>query len=101
MNWWTRQQRRQQELAEGADADLVRDNRKKLLWGWALFGSSLALAFVFTKVGIRGILARVGMVLAIGMMLAAFVLLKWARMESVFLSRPDPEKPPSILKPPE
>jgi hypothetical protein len=101
MNWWARQQRRQQELAEGVDADLVRDNWRKSRWGLGLLGSAVALAFALIKLPVRGTLGEVGIDLAIGLMLVAFVLLKWARMESVFLSRPDPEKPPSILKPPE
>jgi hypothetical protein len=41
--WWERWQRRQCELTQGVDADLVRDNRRryKLALGLLAFGLSL------------------------------------------------------------
>jgi uncharacterized membrane protein HdeD (DUF308 family) len=98
MGWWERWQQRQQELAAGADADLVRDNRKKQRWSTVLFGAGLLLLLVLARFRPWKTLGTIGAVVGVVLLIAGSLLGKWARAESSFLDEPDPEKPPSIFK---
>jgi hypothetical protein len=84
MGWWERWRQRQQELAEGADADLVRDNRKKWLWSIALSGAGSLMLFVFTRIRLWKPLEAVVLVVGFGLFIAGFLLGRWALAESCF-----------------
>jgi hypothetical protein len=98
VSWWERWQERQEELAQGADADLVRDNRRKWRLGWGLSSFALLLLFVLAKVPVcRPLQLILGVVALVSVIIGGLVS-SWARAESRFLNRPDREKPPSIFK---
>ena len=50
MGWFERWSRRQDELAQGADADLVRDNRRRYRLGFLLLGFATLLSLLVSKV---------------------------------------------------
>jgi hypothetical protein len=50
MSWFERWSRRQDELAQGADADLVRDNRRRYRAGFLLLGFATLLSLLVSKV---------------------------------------------------
>lgn len=96
--WFERWSRRQRDLARGADADLVRDNGKRYQIAFGLIGLGFLLALLGSQIrppsplywillGIGGVSVLVGLFTAI-----------WAREESAFLSKPDPEEPARIFK---
>jgi hypothetical protein len=98
MGWLKRWQRRQEELGQGVDADLVRDNRRKFrLVDW-LSGLSILFVFIAWKMRFWGGLRAVFGVAAAVLFVAGGILRYWAQAENNFLDRPDSEEPPSILK---
>lgn len=101
MSWWARWRARQAELAQGADADLVRDNQRKALLSQGFYLLAvlwfLVLA-VLAKFQSWGALSKIVAVLAMVFLVAGRVVGRWARAESAFLNRPGPEKLPSIFK---
>src|ERR1700722_17427724 len=50
LDWIERRVLRQRELQQGADADLLRDNRKRWKLSWVLLGSSFVLIGVQTMI---------------------------------------------------
>jgi hypothetical protein len=97
-SWLKRFQERQRELARGADADLVQNNRTRYKHGLFLLAFGLLVGFLRPKVHLSGVLQAAAVVVSIASFTIGFVLLRWAYQESIFLNRPDPEKPPSILE---
>jgi len=51
MSWFERWSRRQDELAQGVDADLVRENRKQYIRAFWLLGFGFLLAFLMLPEG--------------------------------------------------
>jgi hypothetical protein len=98
MSWFERLSRRQDELAKGADADLVRDNRKRYVLALSLLGLALLLALVVSKVELGKELRLVIRIVSGVSGLAGGLLFTWARQEEFFLNKPDPEAPPKIFK---
>jgi hypothetical protein len=98
MSSWQRWIQRQQELDQGADAGLIRDNRRKFWWSDGLLGLALLLGYLVSKNPDWGLLRSIMKAIAIVLGIAGFVLRKWASQERWFLHSPDPEKPPSIFK---
>ena len=97
-NWLKRFQERQRELARGADADLVQDNRTRYKRGLFLIAFGLLVGFLGSKVHLSGGLQSAAVVLSIASFTIGFVLLRWAYQESIFLNRPDPENRPVSLR---
>ena len=97
-SWFERWRRRQYELAQGGDADLVRDNRKRYRLAFSLLGFAILLSLLVSKVDLGKQLSLVMSVVAAGSGVAALLLLMWARQEQVLLHKPDPEVPPKIFR---
>ena len=96
MRWVERYQKRQCELTEGVDADLVQANRRRFR---VAFGGGIAVVLVLLDSKLRlpvllSIVVRVGAVIS---GVVGIVLGKWAQAERTFLTRTDPEPPPEIF----
>lgn len=98
MNWLERRIRRQTELAQGIDADLVRDNRKRYKFAIGLLSFAVLLSFLTSKVHLAEPLRPFVGAIAGCSGVAGLVLLVWARQEEIVLNKPDPEDPPNIFK---
>src|SRR5262245_58160367 len=98
MNWFERWRQRQSELANGVDADLVQDNQKRYRIGFGLIAVGLAVGLLASKVQLPWTIRSVVTTIATLSLLAGFLLTAWARQESAFLRKPEPEKPPKILE---
>lgn len=97
-SWFRRYRQRQADLAQGADADLVRENslrRRRAIFAIALGGLlSIACDYTHLSLAVQRVLVALGIVLLI----YGVFLLHWAGQEDAFLHRPDPVKPPSLFK---
>jgi hypothetical protein len=96
--WVERWQKRQRELAQGADADLVHSNRRKFRVASSLLGLAFVLGLLDAKIPLP---SYVRIAITLGAVISGvggIVLMKWAQQEDVFLTRPDPEGPPEIFK---
>jgi len=96
-NWSQRHEARQREIAAGADAGLFRTNARRAYLAIALlFGASL-IAYMISYVP-DGLLALFLRTIAAVCGVVGLVLVRWVRAEYNNLTKPDPEKPLSILK---
>lgn len=98
--WLERWQKRQRELADGADADLMQANRTRFRFALCLFGLGLVLGAVAVKLRLPDTLNTAFRVIAVTSVVVGFVLGKWARQEREFLTRADAEGPPEIFRTP-
>jgi len=98
MNWWDRWRRRQNELAQGVDANLVRENQKRYRFTFGLLTFAFALSLLVSKIHLQVSLRIVVSVVATVCSIAGFALLAWSRQEAAFLSKPEPGEPPKIFK---
>jgi hypothetical protein len=98
MSYWQRFRQRQEDLARGADADLVRDYRRRGLLSSILLGAAWLLLYVDSRLRLQGILHSIIAYLAGACAVVSIPLWWWASQERFFLRKPDPEEPPSILK---
>jgi hypothetical protein len=98
MSWFERWSRRQDELAQGVDADLVRENRKQYKRAFWLLGFGFLLAFLMSKVQLAESLRPIVAAIAGGAGVAGSILLLRARQEEIALHKPAPEEPPQIFK---
>jgi hypothetical protein len=98
MRWLERWQQRQYEIAQGADANLIRENVKRFRWSGGLFVAGGLLAWVAGRFQLAHALHVAAYCLAVLLLIASWVLFSWARAQDGLLRRPDPEGPPSILK---
>ena len=96
--WVERSRKRRRELAEGADADLMQSNRRRLRVSFGLIGVAVGMALIDAKVRLPAPMAIVFTVGATISGLVGIVLGKWAQQEHAFLTRPDPEGPPEIFQ---
>jgi hypothetical protein len=96
-SWWQRWERRQNELAQGVDADLVRDNRRRYRLALGLLGFGFLLNLLMAKM-YSGMLYDVVFAASLLCYIGGFIALRWAAAERAFLSRPDREDPPRILR---
>jgi hypothetical protein len=97
-SWFDRYQRRQADLARGVDSSLVRANRRRGNTGILLLTASLLVGWALSRTTVPwGLDWLIRTVLVIGA-LSGVILLKWAQQERIHLEKPDPEKPPSILR---
>jgi hypothetical protein len=96
--WFRRVRERQRDLAQGADADLIRQNSNRYRLALGLIGFGLLLTLLDAKTKISGTLRLLVVGMAILSIVAGFLLAAWARQERAFLSKPDAEEPPSLFK---
>jgi hypothetical protein len=96
--WLQRWSQRQRDLSRGVDADLVRDNGKRYKVSFGLIGLGLLLAVLGSKVHTPSLLHWVVLAAGGGSGWVGFLMAIWAREESAFLSKPDPEEPPTIFR---
>jgi hypothetical protein len=97
-NWFERWIQRQSHLAQGADGDLVRDNRNRYRLAFGLIGFGFLLGLLDTKIQIPRALHLIAVGISVVSLITGALLAAWARQEAAFLSRPDPEEPPRIFK---
>jgi hypothetical protein len=97
-DWLERWRKRQREIAEGTDADLVQANRTRFRVAFSLVGVGFILMVLGGKLRSTGRLDTVLRVIAAVSVVVGFVLGRWARSEREFLTRPDPESPPEIFR---
>jgi|SRR5215831_3146544 len=99
MSRYRRWRQRQQDLARGVDADLVRTNNRR----FGLAVGLVALGFLLFSLSDRpsaGETLRSIVIVAGGVCLfGGYVMGQWALWERRFLKKADPEPPPSILDP--
>jgi hypothetical protein len=98
LDWIERRVLRQRELQQGADADLLRDNRKRWKLSWVLLGSSFVLIGVQTMIVLSDPFHRIAVALTMILFVAGALLGHWARAEKSFLDQPDPKEPPNLFK---
>lgn len=96
--WFTRFQKRQRELADGADADLMEANRQRSRVGTTLMGLAAILGLLSTKFHLPTLLEKALLVACAISGIVGMVLAKWARAEQAFLTKPEPEGPPEIFR---
>lgn len=97
-SWVERWQTRRRELAEGADADLIRANRKKFRVALSLIALAIAVTAIDAKFGLLRSLDIALRIMAVSCFVIGLVIGRWARAEREFLNRPDSEGPPEIFK---
>jgi hypothetical protein len=98
MSWVERWRQRQYEIAQGADADLFRENWRRFQWSLGMLCSGVLLAGPASRFHLPRLL-RVGMAIIAGLLFIAGVFLaKSALLERRFLRKPEPERPPSIFR---
>ncbi len=97
-DWLDRYVQRQGDLRDGVDADLVRANRRRFKLSALLFGCAFLLFGIVAKVGLPETWRTVVVALTMAFFVGGMITGEWARQEQVFLDRPDPKEPPSLLK---
>jgi hypothetical protein len=97
-SWFERRRRRRRNLAHGADADLVRDNRRRYRLAFGLLGLGTLLWFFGAEISVLGVLHSIVVALGMVSFVAGLFLAAWAQQVDAFLSKPDPEEPPRIFK---
>jgi heme A synthase len=96
--WFARWQERRRELAEGADADLMKVNRQRSRVAFGLMGLALLLGLMSAKVRVPVVLEK-ALGIASGICgVVGVVLAKWAQAEHNFLTKPEPESLPEIFR---
>jgi len=98
--YFERWRRRQRELREGVDADLLQTNRRRFRLALSLVGIGLVLVAVAGKLRLSSRLDAALRVTAAVSVMLGIVLLQWARRERLFLEQPDSEGPPKIFRDP-
>lgn len=86
------------ELAEGADADLVRANARRFRLAFCLIGLAAAFTGIDAEVHLPRFLDIALRVVAVSCFAVGVVVGKWAHAERHFLKRPDSEGPPEIFR---
>jgi hypothetical protein len=95
-SWSERSEKRRRELAEGADADLVRANRNRYRAGFGLIIVAVVLGFLKTLSSSYTV--RMLLIWAAGaFLLIGVVIARWAMLEDTFLNKPDREGPPKLF----
>lgn len=97
-DWLERQRKRQRDLQNGADADLVRENRRRWKIAYTLFGISFFLVGVQALIRLPDTWHRVMVALTMVLFTVGLLLGQWARAEKGFLDKPDPKEPPRLWK---
>jgi hypothetical protein len=95
-DWFSRYNQRQRDLAAGADADLVRTNRRQFKFGLWCTGIGLLLIGVDEK--LHDTPETVVGFVAVVLLITGILVGQLAMRERWFLRKPDPKKPPSLFK---
>ena len=98
LDWLDRWQQRHSELQNGADADLVRDNRRRWKFSLALLVCSFLLVGIQAAVKFPDPWHTIAVTLTIVFFVGGALLGRWARAERSFLDRPNPKEPPRLWK---
>jgi hypothetical protein len=98
LEWFRRQQKRQADLANGADADLVLDNRNRSRLALYLIGFAILLRVIEAKVHFVGVWHTIVVATTLALLVGGVVLEQWARAERSFLDKPDPQEPKRLWK---
>jgi hypothetical protein len=97
-SWFKRWFERQDALERGVDVDLVAGNRRKWkLVSWFV-GCGVLLLSLDALFPIPSWLRPLVFFPAALLIIAGFVLLRWASAEHAFLNKPEPKEPPSIFR---
>jgi hypothetical protein len=96
--WLQRWSQRQRDLTRGVDAALIRGNANRCKVAYGLIGLGLLLILLGGKVHTPSPLRWVLLGVASVAVLVDFLMAMWAQQEVAFLSKPDPEEPPTIFK---
>jgi len=97
-SWLDRWQKRQRELAEGVDADLIQANRRRSALALGVFVFGFLLVVIDAKLHLPTVLRTVLGTVAVVCLLVGGLVGKWAQAEHSFLTRPDSESPAEIFK---
>ncbi|MGB7120665.1 MAG: hypothetical protein WBE02_13120 [Bradyrhizobium sp.] len=97
-SWLERWCKRESDLAQGADADLVRDNRNRYKFAFGLIGIGFLLGLLYSNIQIPNTLRSIVLGVALVSVIGGFLLAAWARQEEAFLNKPDSEEPPRIFR---
>lgn len=97
-NWLARERERQIDVANGLDADLFHDHRRKFRTSIGLLGIGLLVAWLVNSFHLSGVIAKVIVSAAVISALLGALGLWWAGAEWSFLNRANPKEPQSILK---
>ncbi|MGC2828025.1 MAG: hypothetical protein WB627_02310 [Candidatus Acidiferrum sp.] len=97
-SWLDRWSRRQRDLTRGVDADLIQDNRNRYRVAFGLVGFGFLLGLLDAKIQFPSRLHLIAVVMAAAAVVGGLLLAAWARQEAAFLSKPDPEEPPTVFK---
>jgi hypothetical protein len=97
-DWLSRSRERQRELEEGVDADLVAANRRRFKSCWTLFACTFLLGGIRALAKLSGLWDTIGFTVTMVFFVAGVPVGKWARAESAFLSKPNPEEPTRLWK---
>lgn len=96
-SYLARWEKRRAELDRGADANLVRDSRRRGRIGFVLLLTAFIAALTSRAMPLpESVEWPVRVVVAV-VAVGGLVLRRWSQAERVNLETPDPEKPPSIL----
>jgi hypothetical protein len=96
--WIDRYRKRQRELAEGADADLMQANRRRSGLAFRLMTLGLVMGLLGAKLHLVAMLGAALQAGGVFSFLLAVGIAKWAQQEQAFLTRPDSEGPPEIFR---
>ena len=97
-DWLERKQTRLRELHQGADADLVRANRRRWKLSWLLFVASFFLIGIQLAVKPSGLWHDIAVGSFVACVGGGLLLGHWARAEQTFLERPEPKEPPKLWR---
>lgn len=97
-SWIERWQKRQRELSEGVDTDLMQANRRRSRLAFGVFVFGFSLFVIDAKLHLPTVLRTVLATVAVICLLVGGLVGKWAQAEQAFLTRPDSERPPEIFK---
>lgn len=97
-SWFDRWRQRQSDLAQGVDADLVRDNSNRYRLAFGLIGFGFLLGLLDAKIQVPRTLHLILVAIVVVSLITGVLLAAWARQEAAFLSRPDPKEPPRMFK---
>lgn len=98
MSWLRRVLQRRSDLARGVDADLMHANTRRFQFSIALLAFSALIVWITAKFASPYRLRLLLSVIAALLFISGVVLWNWALAEHRFLTKPDPEPPPSIFK---
>jgi hypothetical protein len=86
------------DLAQGADADLVKDNKRRWKWSAIIAGCGLLLLGVLAYVKLPQPWSKLISIIAGILTIGGLMLGRYALLWDGIIYRPDPKGPPSLFK---